>query len=84
MQIHSISLRLSVFVGPPRRRPRARPGWAPAARQTVHITYGLLLDQPWFRDAFFATMAAHEEAYYAALVRHLGKHVRILTAGTDV
>ena len=56
----------------------------PAARQTVHIAYGLLLEEPWFRDAFFTTMAAHEEAYYAALVRHLGKHVRILTAGTDV
>ena len=56
----------------------------PAARQTVHIAYGLLLEEPWFRDAFFAAMAAHEEAYYAALVRHLGKHVRILTAGTDV
>ena len=56
----------------------------PAARQTVHIAYGLLLEQPWFRDAFFRTMAEHEEDYYAALVRHLGKHVRILTAETDV
>ena len=56
----------------------------PAARQTVHITYGLLLEQPWFRDAFFRTMAEHEEDYYAALVRHLGKHVNILTAETDI
>ena len=56
----------------------------PAARQTVHIAYGLLLDEAWFHDAFFAVMAAHEEDYYAALVKHLGKHVRILTAETDV
>jgi len=56
----------------------------PASRQTVHITYGLLLDQPWFRDEFFRTMAEHEEDYYAALVRHLGKHVRILTAETEI
>ena len=56
----------------------------PAARQTVHITYGLLLEQPWFKDAFFRTMAEHEEDYYAALGRHLGKHVRILTEGTEI
>ena len=56
----------------------------PAARQTMHIAYGLLLEQPWFRDAFFRTMAEHEEDYYAALVRHLGKHVNILTAETDI
>lgn len=56
----------------------------PAARQTVHIAYGLLLDELWFRDEFFRTMARHEEDYYAALVKHLGKHVRILTAETDV
>lgn len=30
------------------------------------------------------TMAEHEEDYYAALVKHLGKHVRILTAETDI
>ena len=56
----------------------------PAARQTVHITYGLLLDQPWFKEEFFRTMAEHEEDYYAALIKHLGKHVRILTAETDI
>jgi hypothetical protein len=54
------------------------------ARQTVHIAYGMLLEQDWFREEFFRTMAEHEEAYYAALVRHLGKHVRILTAELDV
>ncbi len=55
-----------------------------ASRQTVHITYGLLLEQPWFREEFFRTMAEHEEDYYAALVRHLGKHVRILTAENGI
>lgn len=56
----------------------------PAARQTVHIAYGMLLEQPWFREEFFRTMAVYEENYYEALVRHIGKHVRILTAGLDI
>ena len=53
----------------------------PASRQTLHIAYGLLLGQPWFREEFGRTMAEHEEEYYAALARHLGKHVQILTGG---
>ena len=52
----------------------------PASRQTLHITYGLLLNQDWFRDAFFAFLLDHEEEYYARLGRHIGKHLRYLTA----
>jgi len=52
----------------------------PASRQTLHITYGLLLAQPWFRDPFFALMNAHEEEYYDRLVAHIGKHLRYITA----
>ena len=52
----------------------------PASRQTLHITYGLLLAQPWFREPFFALLSEHEEDYYARLVSHIGKHLRYLTA----
>ncbi|MBO7514443.1 MAG: hypothetical protein J6T47_02310 [Lachnospiraceae bacterium] len=51
-----------------------------AARQTVHIAYGLLLEQDWFREEFFRTMAEYEENYYDALLKHLGRHIEILTA----
>lgn len=53
----------------------------PASRQTMHIAYGLLLRQPWFKEEFGRVMAGHEEDYKAALARHLGKHIRILTGG---
>lgn len=52
----------------------------PASRQTIHIAYGLLLQQEWFQEEFFAFMAAHEEEYYEALVRHIGRHLKYLTA----
>lgn len=52
----------------------------PASRQTIHIAYGLLLNEKWFRDAFFPFMAAHEEEYYAGLVSHIGRHLMYLTA----
>lgn len=52
----------------------------PASRQTLHIAYGLLLNEKWFADAFFPFMAAHEEEYYAGLVRHIGRHLRYLAA----
>ena len=51
----------------------------PASRQTVHIAYGLLLTEPWFREEFFRTMDRYEEEYYRSLEGHLGKHIRILT-----
>ena len=51
-----------------------------ASRQTLHITYGLLLAQPWFRGPFFALMDKYEEEYYARLVAHIGRHLRYITA----
>lgn len=51
----------------------------PASRQTLHITYGLLLNEPWFADAFFTFMAEHEEDYYEGLRRHIGRHLEYLT-----
>ena len=52
----------------------------PASRQTLHITYGLLLGESWFREPFFRLLAAHEEDYYARLVSHIGKHLEYITA----
>ncbi|MBQ8955143.1 MAG: hypothetical protein IJ048_13615 [Clostridia bacterium] len=52
----------------------------PASRQTLHIAYGLLLNEAWFREPFFALLNAREEDYYARLVAHIGKHLRYITA----
>ncbi len=53
----------------------------PASRQTMHIAYGLLLAQPWFRDAFFRLLDRYEENYYARLCSHIGKHLQYLAGG---
>ncbi len=50
----------------------------PASRQTMHICYGLLLAEDWFREGFFRVMDEREEAYYAGLEAHIGKHMRCL------
>ena len=52
----------------------------PASRQTIHITYGLLLQEPWFKEPFFRLLAEREEDYYSRLVSHIGKHLRYITA----
>ena len=54
----------------------------PASRQTMHICYGVLLAQPWFREAFFSLLDRQEEAYYTRLVAHIGRHLRCLNAKT--
>lgn len=53
----------------------------PASRQTMHIAYGLLLAEEWFREGFFQVLDEGEEAYYARLEAHIGKHLQLLTAG---
>ena len=50
----------------------------PASRQTMHIAYGLLLAEDWFRDGFFRVLDAREEAYYERLEAHIGKHLRLV------
>ena len=55
----------------------------PASRQTMHIAYGLLLQQEWFRSGFFAFMDRHEEEYARRLEEHIGRHLRYLTAYRD-
>ena len=51
-----------------------------SSRQTLHITYGQLLNQEWFREAFFRLLDEHEEEYYQNLESHIGKHLRYLGA----
>ena len=53
----------------------------PASRQTMHICYGLLLAEEWFREGFFRTLDAREEDYCARLEAHIGRHLRYLTDG---
>ena len=52
----------------------------PASRQTLHICYGLLLAEGWFREEFFQVLDRQEEDHYARLEAHIGKHLRYLTA----
>ncbi|WP_449539337.1 tagaturonate epimerase family protein [Ferdinandcohnia sp. Marseille-Q9671] len=55
-----------------------------AARQVIHVTYGILLtvkDENGnfiFKDEFFNTLNEREEEYRQALVQHIGKHVELL------
>lgn len=55
-------------------------------RQVLHITYGLILqaknpDGDWtFRDEIYQTLNQFEADYYAALERHIGKHLKLLGA----
>ena len=50
----------------------------PASRQTMHIAYGLLLAEAWFREGFFRVLDEREEAYYRRLEEHIGKHVTLI------
>ena len=46
----------------------------------MHIAYGLLLEQEWFKNEFFPFLSTYEEEYYAGLVSHIGRHLLYLTA----
>jgi hypothetical protein len=52
------------------------------ARQILHVTFGSVLNaadgsgRPRFRDALFALLHAHPEAYARNLEAHLGRHLR--------
>ena len=52
----------------------------PASRQTLHIAYGLLLAEEWFKGPFYDLIGRYEEDYYDRLVAHIGKHLRYVTA----
>jgi hypothetical protein len=48
------------------------------ARRVLHITYGELLRDAGFKARFFQALEAHLEAYWAALERHIGRHLELL------
>ncbi|MFP4052628.1 MAG: tagaturonate epimerase family protein [Phycisphaerae bacterium] len=48
------------------------------ARQTFHVTFGSVLTNDDFRSRFYDALRSGEEAHYAVLATHLGKHVEPL------
>ena len=60
------------------------------ARRVLHITYGLILmaerddGAPLFRDRIYNFLRAHEAEYFAALERHIGRHLTALGAENEV
>jgi len=54
-------------------------------RQLIHITYGMILNHKKedgsfaFKDRLYKLWRQNEDAYRNALVRHIGKHVELLT-----
>ena len=54
------------------------------ARQALHITYGLILQakadggSPLFRDKIYQVLLEHESDYFAALEKHIGRHLTAL------
>lgn len=50
----------------------------PASRQLMHISYGVLLAEDWFKDPFYAMLDEKEECYYAGLEQHIARHLKYL------
>jgi len=48
------------------------------SRQLVHITYGEILRDAAFKERFFTAQQRHLEEYWAALERHIGRHLDLL------
>ena len=48
------------------------------ARQLIHITYGLILQNREFHDALYALWRKEAEAYASALEKHIGRHMQLL------
>lgn len=54
------------------------------ARQTLHITYGLILQAKnhdgtyLFKDRIYQVLNQYESDYYTALEKHIGKHLELL------
>jgi hypothetical protein len=61
----------------------------PDSRQILHITYGLMLQaktaegRPRFRERIYAVLHRCEEEYADALVRHIGRHIDMLTGAAS-
>ena len=52
------------------------------ARQLIHITYGLILQDEQLHRALYAVWKEHAEEYAKALERHIGKHMELLGVKT--
>ena len=48
------------------------------ARQLIHITYGLILQNADFHDALYSLWRREADAYASALERHIGRHMQLL------
>ena len=48
------------------------------SRQLVHITYGEILRDAAFKEQFLTALQRHLEEYWAALERHIGRHLDLL------
>jgi len=55
------------------------------ARRVLHITYGLILNansddgSPLFKERIYALLHKHENAYFDALGKHIGRHLESLS-----
>ncbi|MEK7474721.1 MAG: tagaturonate epimerase family protein [Candidatus Coatesbacteria bacterium] len=83
---YSISARLRDVPAPrgiPARRLESVYLDRPAARQVLHVAFGAILGarskDGWiFRDRVHRLLALHEDTHESVLVRHLGRHIRLL------
>lgn len=48
------------------------------SRQLIHITYGLILNKPEFRDRLYKLWRVNREDYYALLESHIGNHAKAI------
>ena len=48
------------------------------ARQLIHITYGLILQNPALKRPLYELWAREEEAYAQAIDRHISRHLQAL------
>ena len=50
----------------------------PDTRQVLHITYGEIMHNTALKEAFYAALGRHIEAYWLALEQHIGRHLELL------
>ncbi len=48
------------------------------SRQAIHITYGLILQDPGLKKRIYEFLGEHEDSYYRSLEKHIGKHLEML------
>ena len=53
------------------------------SRQLIHITYGLILTNPKFRQPLFDTWRTYREEYAEAVHRHIGRHLQMVYSGFE-